>query len=80
MTKTKQATYRGLYFPALDRWVALCWNYDQAVLLSTTDHASYRAAKAELEAIADRHGVSLRWYDGCYAVVNGQMEDVMARC
>jgi len=62
----KTAQFRIVHFMPIDRYVAIAWNYDQAVLISTTDHKSYGAARAELQETADKLRVHLRWFDGEY--------------
>jgi hypothetical protein len=49
-----------------DRYIALAWNYEQAVLISSSDHASYTDARAELDRTCAELGVTLRWFDGEY--------------
>lgn len=60
----KQATYKLIHFPDLDRYVGLAWNYDQAVLIGTRDHATYTEAKAELQETCDSLSIELKWFDG----------------
>jgi len=62
----KQASYRIIYFSNVKRYVALAWNYDQAILFSTTDHETYIDCRRELDGIALSRKVSLKWFDGEY--------------
>jgi hypothetical protein len=64
----KQATFRVIRFPLAtgDRYIALAWNYDQAVLLSSADHATYTEARAALDVACMQHSVELKWFDGSY--------------
>lgn len=47
-------------------YVAIAWEYDHAVLMSTTPHASYTAARRELDKLAADRECSLRYFDGEY--------------
>lgn len=60
----KQATYYILHYTELNLYVGLAHNYDEAVLISTRAHATYVAAKKELQVTADELGVRLAWFDG----------------
>lgn len=66
----RQATFRILHFPKLDRFVGLAWNYDQAVLLSTSDYPNYTGARKALELVCNACNVELKWFDGEYDVVD----------
>lgn len=76
--QAKQATYRIIRFNTKTgaRYVGLAWNYDQAVMVSTRDCASYSAAKSALERSAKTRRVELKWFDGEYTYNprNGQIE------
>lgn len=67
----KEATYRIIRFPKLNRFVAIAWNYDQAVLLSSADWSTYAQAKMELEHQAKRHDVNIKYFDGTYDAEDG---------
>ena len=62
----KPAQFRIVHFMPIDRYVAIAWNYDIAVFISTRDHASYGDARAELQETADKLRVHLKWFDGEY--------------
>jgi hypothetical protein len=57
-------------------FVAVAWNYGSAVLMSTTPHQSYTAARAELDRLVSERGCALRWFDGEY-VCDGKRSDEM---
>lgn len=46
------------------RFVAMAWNYEEAMIFSTGDHATYGEARAELDTMAEVLNVRLRWFDG----------------
>lgn len=69
----KQATFRVLFFPKCNRYVAIAWNYNEAVLISTRDRETYEDAKVELMSLADERGVELRWFDGEYEVIGDDL-------
>lgn len=70
----RQATYRMIRFPKLDRYIGVAWNYDQAILLSTGDYATYSEARDQLGKVCAEHNVELRWFDGEYDYAeNGQL-------
>jgi hypothetical protein len=70
--KARLATFRLIHFAKADRYVGLAWNYDEAVLISTRDHATYTEARAALQAACDERHVELRWFDGEYVCKDGE--------
>ena len=62
----KRVTYRMIRFTAVNRYVAVAWNYDHAVLIATSDHATYTEARAELDKLCTERNVQLQWFDGEY--------------
>lgn len=70
---TKQATFRMMRFNVKGetRYVGLAWNYDEAVLLSTRDKATYQEAREELGQTASECGVELRWFEGDFVHQGG---------
>ena len=64
----RRATFRVIRFPLAsgDRYVAMAWNYAEAVLISPGDHASYTEARIALNTMAQAADVQLRWFDGHY--------------
>ena len=73
----RDASFRVIHFPKVNRYVAVAWNYDLAVLLSTGDFGSYHDARAELDKICAQHRVNLRWFDGEYSYAgDGQLVTV----
>jgi hypothetical protein len=62
----KQATFRMIHFPKVDRYVGVAWNYDEAVLISTEDKPSYDAARLALDHLCQERQVELKWFDGEY--------------
>jgi len=62
----KDATFRVIHFPEIDRFVGVAWNYDEAILISTTDRSSYVEARTELEEMCNGRNIFLRWFDGDY--------------
>ncbi len=70
-TDLKPAHFRVLHFKASDRYVAVAWNYDLAVLVSTRDHSTYPAARLALDDVCAELRVELKWFDGEYEVESG---------
>lgn len=62
----KKATFRIIHFPKANKYIGLAWNYDEAVLISTTDRLTRIEAKAELEITCYDRNVRLMWFDGNY--------------
>lgn len=62
----KPAQFRVIRFhlPTGVRYVAMAWNYDQAILISTQDHPTYFDARKELEGTCFERGVSCKWFEG----------------
>lgn len=69
----KQATFRVIRFPKLDRYIAVAWNYDVALLISTRDHDTYTGARAELNQTCEVMGVELKWFDGEYDCIGNEL-------
>ena len=69
----KQATFRVIRFPKLNRFIAVAWNYDVAVLISTMDHDTYTGARAELDQTVAAMGVELKWFDGEYDCIGDEL-------
>ncbi len=70
----KPAHFRVLTFKVQDkgvRYVAIAWNYEQAVLVSSRDHATYTAARQELDDVCADLRVELRWFQGEYEAEEG---------
>jgi len=63
---TVKATFRVVHFTKCDRYVAMAWNYDEAVLISTVPHPTYTEARQDLQETAASLGVELQWFDGSY--------------
>lgn len=63
-----KATYRTVRFQTSlgERFIAIAWNYEEAVLISTCDHESISEAKAELLRECRKRNVTLEWFDGHY--------------
>ena len=55
------------------RFTALAWNYSEAVLLGTRDYASYGEARAALDGMCAVSDVRLRYFDGEYDCVDGEL-------
>lgn len=66
MRKLRDATYRVIYFVKAKQFVAVAWNYDEAVLLGTGGSNTYTEAREELTQLTEAHNVALRWFDGEY--------------
>ena len=72
--KPVDATYRVILFRTRTkghRYVAMAWNYDEAVIFTTGDHPTYTEAREELTRMAEMLGemgqpIRLRWFDGEY--------------
>lgn len=65
----KDVQYRIVQFIMADnskRYVAMAWNYDLALLIATSDHETYTAARFELGQLCAARNVRLRWFDGEY--------------
>lgn len=62
----KKATFRIVRFSSVDRFIGIAWNYEQAVLVSTRDFATYTEARAAIEHDCAERGVALQWFDGYY--------------
>jgi hypothetical protein len=65
----KQATYRFVFYPEVKgtgRYIGIAWNYDEAVLISTTDYDTHTEAQKELKRVCADRDVELRWFDGEY--------------
>ena len=84
MFKMKQATFRIVRYPKLNRYIAMAWNYEQAVLMATTDYDTYTNAREALDELAKERKVELKWFDGEYDInSDGQLiprlfEEIMA--
>ena len=63
----KQATFRIIYFPKPNKYIGFAWNYDAAVMISTTPQESYTLARNQLQQDCDILSVELKWFDGEYA-------------
>lgn len=62
----KKATFRIIRFVKVNRYVAIAWNYDEAVLIASSDHSSYTDARRELDTLCSERNVKLQWFDGSY--------------
>jgi len=62
----KKASFRVVHFPRIDKYIAMAWNYNLAVLISTKDHDTYTLARAELDQLCAETDVKLQWFDGEY--------------
>ena len=62
----KKATYKVVRFTKVNRFVAVAWNYDEAVLIATRDHASRKDAFTELQGLCAERNVKIQWFDGDY--------------
>ena len=65
----KQATYKFVFYPGVKevgQYIGIAWNYDEAVLISTTNYDTYTEAQKELKRVCADRGVELRWFDGEY--------------
>jgi hypothetical protein len=62
----KQATFRMIHFPKVNRYVGVAWNYDEAVLISTEDKPTYSEARNSLDQVCQERNVELKWFDGEY--------------
>jgi hypothetical protein len=62
----KQATYRIIHFTKANKYVGFAWNYNEAIMISTTPCENYTAARQLLESNCKELGVELRWFDGEY--------------
>lgn len=71
----KKATYRIVRFPKLEKFIGIAWNYEEAVLVSTTPQDTYTLAREQLQQDCSIVGVELRWFDGeyCYDSNTGQL-------
>ena len=74
----RTATYRMIYFPKVGRYVAMAWNYEQAILIATEDCGDYTEARGSLQDLADARGVTLRWFDGSYTCDGETLDAVEA--
>ncbi len=63
----RKATFRVIHFTKVDRYVAVAWNYDLGVLLSTRDCATYTEARGILDHICFENDVIPQWFDGEYS-------------
>lgn len=74
----KKLSYRVIRFPKVNRFVALAWNYDEAIIIATAPHASYELARIELDELCVQRedDVVLSWFDGEYDCVN----DILLPC
>lgn len=68
----KQATYRIVFFEAVQKYIGIAWNYDEAILIATKACQSYDGARLALEYDTRDAGVELRWFDGEYSIAKGQ--------
>ncbi len=64
----KQATYKVIRFRTSrgNRFVAIAWNYAEAVLISVSDMAAPDEAVGALELECHKRGVELRWFEGSF--------------
>ena len=62
----KKASFRVVHFPKSDKYVAIAWNYNLAVLVSSSDHDTYTLAREELGQLCAERDVRLEWFDGEY--------------
>ena len=62
----KPVTFRVIKFPKLNKYIAVAWNYDEAVLISTKPHNTYLEARVELNSTVVELNVELKWFDGEY--------------
>jgi hypothetical protein len=60
------ATFRVIFFPKKRQHIALAWNYEEAILVTTKPHATYTAAREELTEISVEREFRLRFFDGDY--------------
>ena len=74
VNKAKQATYRIIHFTTLDKYIGVAWNYNEAVLVSTTDFPTYTEARKQLKVNCKAVNVELKWFDGEYDCVDGSMQ------
>lgn len=75
----KQATFRIIHFTKHNQYVGLAWNYDVAVLVSTTPQESYTAARMQLQQDCDIVKVTLQWFDGLYTCDGNTEQLIPAR-
>lgn len=64
----KEATYKIIFYPKVNKYVGIAWNYDQAVLIASRDYDSYVDARKELQTSCDERNVHLKWFDGHYKI------------
>lgn len=78
----KQATYKFVFYPGVKetgRYIGIGWNYDEAVLIATTDYDTYTEANIELRRVCAERDVELRWFDGEYEWDKTSQQIVRAR-
>lgn len=73
----KDASFRVIHFPPNAHhegslYAAIAWNYSLGVLLGTSDHSTYTAAREELDRMCSQYNVRLCWFDGEYNCTDGE--------
>ncbi len=73
----KPATYKVIRFRTDrgNRFVAIAWNYAEALFISVSDMAAPDEAVGALELECHKRGVELKWFDGSY-VFDGKNEQI----
>lgn len=60
MIMQKHADYKVIHFTKADRYICFAANYDQNVVIATSDHSTKALAVSELVTIASELNVELR--------------------
>lgn len=69
------AQYRIIRFDLASgtRYLGIAWNYDHACMITTRDAPTYTDARAALGSECEERCVRLRWFDGEYQCVKGEL-------
>jgi hypothetical protein len=69
------AQYRIIRFNLASgtRYLGIAWNYDSACMITTRDCPTYTDARAALGSECQARSVRLRWFDGEYVCVKGEL-------
>lgn len=72
-----KVSYRIIHFTKPNKWVAMAWQYDAAILYATPPADSYADARIALEQLANASKTLLSYFDGEYTCA-GEGEQLVA--
>jgi hypothetical protein len=67
-----KTTFRIIYFPVINLYVGMAYNYNVGMIISTIGYDTYTEAKVALEEECKKRNAKLQYFDGEYRCEDGE--------